>query len=354
MKIFKKILPYSIILVFILVFSIALTLLAKKQKKEFKPDGIVIHSYDCKGPYGKHAPKDYGNPLNNYHYMVKKDGTILRGKPGKKILPHIGSKFLHRSLSVMVEGNFQKGPFINSLSEKPALPQKQFISLKKLLFMLMKKNKIPLAQIERHMDHDERRNCPGSGFPYFEVLYSMSLDLIRKHGNKPLEEICREKGVKIPIENARMVIDKSKFKMDLYAGDVHLKTYSIGLSRKPKGDKVKYGDLKTPVGDFYITEKYPMRAWMEISYPDKKHLKMGLKRGLIDKKTYKKALVWVERGGIPPHGTKIGDDVGMHAGGFPYKKMRKNSTAGCVSLEDPEAFEIYYAIPLGAGVKIGE
>lgn len=354
MKIFRKILPYSIFLVLILIFFIAANLLAKKRKKELKPDGIVIHSYNCKGPYGKRAPNNYGNPLENYHYIVKKDGTILRGKPEKKIIPHIGSRFLNRSLSVMVEGNFQRGAFIDSLSRKPALPRQQFVSLKKLLFMLMKKYKIPLSQIERHMDHDECRDCPGSGFPYFEVLYSMSLDLIRKHGNKLLEEICREKGVKIPVENARLVVDKSRLKMDLYAGDILMKTYSIGLSRKPKGDKVKYGDLKTPVGDFYISEKYPMRAWMEISYPDKKHLEMGLKRGLIDKKTYRKALVWVERGGIPPHGTKIGDDVGIHAGGFPYKKMKKNSTAGCVCLEDPEAFEVYYVVPLGAGVRIEE
>ena len=348
MKIFRKIIPYSIALVIVLIFLFTLKLLAKKKEKELKPDGIVIHSYDCNGPHGKRAPKEYGDPLKNYHYLVKKNGKIVKGKPEKKIIPHIGSRYLHRSLSVMVEGNFEKGPFINSISTNPALSKKQFTSLKKLLFKLMKKYKIPLSQIERHIDHDECRNCPGSGFPYFEILYSMSIDLIKAHGNKLLEVVCREKGVKIPIENARLIIDKSKLRMDLYAGNKHLKTYSIGLSRKPKGDKVKYGDLKTPTGNFYISEKYPMRAWMEISYPDKRHLEMGLKKGLIDKKTYDESLVWVERKGIPPHGTKLGDDVGIHAGGFPYLKMRKDSTAGCISLEDPEAFEVYYAVPLGA------
>jgi len=270
------------------------------------------------------------------------------------VIPHIGGKFLKRSLSIMVQGKFKRDPFISSPGKTRGMTNKQLNSLKKLLFRLMGRYKIPLSQIERHMDHDEGQMCPGDDFPYFEILYSMSKDLMRGRKRKLLDSICREKGIPVPIKDARIVIKKSKFRMYLYSGKVLLKSYSIGMSRRPKGDKQKEGDFKTPAGKFYVCEKYPMRAWMEISYPGKRHANIALKKKRINKNTYKALKRAVAINGVPLHHTGLGQDIGIHAGGFPYGKMRKNSTAGCISMEDPEAFELYHAVLLGAKVEIYE
>ncbi len=343
---------------FIFIVTMGLLLLCSisvnAEEKKLTPDGIVLHSYDCPGPLGKPAPKNYGNPLKNYHYLVKKNGEILKGYPEDKIIPHMGGKYLSRSLSVMVEGTFVRSPFIDSLKTNTTLPDKQFNSLKKLLFTLMKKHNIPLSQIERHVDHDEGQFCPAEGFGYFDLLYSMAKDMIHNNNKKTLEEICNAKNISIPIENARLVIRKKAYTLDLYAGKVHLRRYAIALSSQPKGDKIKEGDRKTPLGKFYVCEKYPMRAWMEISYPTSLHAAIALKKGIINKITYNAIVKSQKTGNIPPHNTGMGHDVGLHAAGFPYGKMRKNCTAGCVGTEDPEAYELYYSVPLNSVVEIYE
>lgn len=327
---------------------------AKAGEKKLTPDGIVLHSYDCPGPHGENAPKNYGNPLKNYHYIVKKNGEILKGYPEDRIIPHIGGKYLSRSLSVMIEGSFVRSPFIDSLKTSTSLPEKQFNSLKKLLFTLMKKHNIPLSQIERHVDHDEGQFCPAEGFEYFDILYSMAKEIIKSKNKKTLEDICSEKNIAIPIKNARLVIRKKAYTLDLYAGKVHLRRYAIALSSKPKGDKLKEWDRKTPLGKFYVCEKYPMRAWMEISYPTNQHAAIALKKGIINKTTYNAIAASQKIGNIPPHNTGMGHDVGLHAAGFPYGKMRKDCTAGCIGTEDPEAYELYYCVPLRSLVEIYE
>jgi hypothetical protein len=140
----------------------------------------------------------------------------------------------------------------------------------------------------------------------------------------------------------------------LYSGDVLLKTYKIGLSNQPKGDKLRRGDRRTPVGTFYISEKFPMRAWMEINYPSSRHAKIGLEKNIIDKTIYERIVACEKTGNIPLHDTPMGDDVGFHAGGFPYGRMRIDYTAGCIGFEDPEAFEVFFAVPVGTKVIIKE
>lgn len=344
----------TILVIIIIGLLIFCSPAGKTAEKKLNPDGIVLHSYDCPGPCGENAPKNYGSPLKNYHYIVKKNGDILKGFPEDKIIPHIGGKYLSRSLSVMVEGTFRESPFIDSLKADTGLPQKQFNSLKKLLFSLMKKHNIPLSQIERHVDHDEGQFCPAAGFEYFNLLYSMAKDMIKGRNKKTLEEICNEKNIAIPIKNARLVIRKKLYTLDLYAGKTHLRSYGIALSSSPGGDKLKEWDRKTPLGKFYICEKYPMRAWMEISYPTNQHAATALKKKIIGKATYDAIRNSQKTGNIPPHNTGMGQDVGLHAAGFPYGKMRNNSTAGCMGTEDPEAYELYYCVPLGAVVEIYE
>lgn len=259
-----------------------------------------------------------------------------------------------RSLSVYVEGNFDETEtaFLKKTIQ-PTLPRIQEKALQNLLFSLMQKHNIPLSQIERHIDNNEEIDCPGAEFPYFNILLGMAESMIKSKGNLLLSEICKTKRISMPISDARIIIYKSKSRLELYSGNTLLKTYKAGFS-DPAGDKLRKGDCKTPVGKFYICEKYPMRAWMELSYPDEPHAKTALSKKIIDKKTYEKIREKSESGGVPQHATKMGYDVGIHAAGYPYGKMKPNSTAGCIGMEDPEAFELYNAVPIGTEVQVKE
>jgi len=349
MKIYKFSALKTIILT--VVFAIAFPALLFGTEKKLKPDGIILHSSDCTGPDGKGFGKFGHICAKNYHFIVKKNGIIQRGAPEERIIKHVGSKFNNTSLSVLVEGSFGAGQLFCA---NDRMPVKQEEALKKLLFMLMDKYDIPLSQIERHRDNDNLLSCPGYGFPYFELLYSMSKSLIKEAGNPLLEDICKKKGISLPLKSAKIYVDKSDLTLSLYEGEVLLKSYRIGLSNKPQGDKLRAGDRKTPVGTFYICEKYPTRAWMEFSYPDVAHAKVGLTKKIIDQRQYDLIVNAVNSGSVPFHGSAMGNDVGMHAGGFPYGRMRTDYTAGCVGLEDPEAFEIYNAVPIGSSITIME
>lgn len=336
----------------LIIFLLCISFKVSSQVKNQKIDGIVLHSFDCQGRWNAQRGIPEGGGRNRYHYLVKTDGTVHQGAPLDQALPHISGRFAPRSLSIMIEGSFKTGFFLDSIEDEGKISSQQREALVKLLLTLMDRYDIPLSQIERHMDHDEPVFCPGSGFPFFEILYETALKVIKSAGNKTLEEICKTHGLTLPLENAEIVVYKSQYQLELYEGDTLLKTYKIGLSRLPQGDKIKQGDLKTPEGSFFITEKYPMRAWMEISYPTEKHVKAGLEKKIITGAQYDSIMNQLKRGGIAPHHTGLGHDVGFHAGGFPYGRLRKDSTAGCIVLEDPEAFEFFKAVPLGSSVKI--
>lgn len=310
----------------------------------FSPDGIVIHT-------ARHI-KGKRFSCGEFHYAVLPSGRIIKGVDEEKEVHHMWNRSLNkRSLCVVVVIPFS---FYNSLGIKGTyhLPKAQKEALFHLLFTLMRRHNIPLSQIERHLDRDNFVNCPYDGFPYFQILYDMAKIMIRSRGNVPLEDICRQKGISLPLKKAKIVVVKSQYLLKLYEGNIFLKGYEIALSNKPYGDKIKEGDRKTPLGVFYIDEKYPMRGWMEISYPDIPHARMGLKKGIITKGDYKKIVSSIRSMGVAYHYSDLGNDIGLHAGGFPYGKMRKDYTAGCIGLEDPEAYELYYAVPLGSKVII--
>ncbi|MCE1245724.1 MAG: L,D-transpeptidase family protein [Firmicutes bacterium] len=346
---------YLLIFVFFIIQPDLCFAVSENGKTEsLKPDGIILHTSICPGPGGALLGNKAEKKSVRYHFLVLKNGSIITGKPEKEILPHIGNKFMARSLSVFVEGSFEEKPrsFVRN-PYAPKLPPAQEKALVSLLFALMKKYEIPLSQIERHIDNNEEIDCPGSEFPYFDILLGMAKKMIAAEGNPTLAAICKAKKIKLPLPKASIVITKSRKKLELYYGTTLLKTYQATFS-DPNGDKLQKGDCKTPAGKFYICEKYPMRAWMELSFPDEFHAKKALEKNIIDKTTFRKIAEKSKSGGMPQHGTNMGYDVGIHAAGFTYGKMEPNSTAGCIGLEDPEAFELYNAVPVGSEVLISE
>ncbi len=66
----------------------------------------------------------------------------------------------------------------------------------------------------------------------------------------------------LPRENAkyRIVIIKSEFTLYLYKGDSLQNSYKIAIG-KNGGDKERVGDLKTPEGEFVISQIQNSSAW---------------------------------------------------------------------------------------------
>lgn len=92
-----------------------------------------------------------------YHYYIRKDGSIWRGRPEKSIGAHArGSNAC--SVGVCCEGDYMV---------ETAMPAAQKASLVDLLKYLQEK--YPKAKIVRHKDVGNT-DCPGNNFPFREIV----------------------------------------------------------------------------------------------------------------------------------------------------------------------------------------
>lgn len=135
----------------------------------------------------------------------------------------------------------------------------------------------------------------------------------------------------------RLVVYKSKRKMEAWRGDELLKTYTISLGKDPVGHKQFEGDCKTPEGIYHIDGRNPNSAFYKnlgISYPNADDI------------------AHTEKLGKPP-----GGDIKIHGlrngRGYRGKLHRfKDWTAGCIAVTNPEMEELYEAVEDGAEVEI--
>jgi murein L,D-transpeptidase YafK len=175
---------------------------------------------------------------------------------------------------------------------------------------------------------------------------------------RSIEEICREKGIAMPLEDVHLLIEKSQRKLTLYSGDNKIKTYNIALGFNPIADKEKEGDGATPEGDFLIVQKaknpekeYFGTRWMRLNYPNAEDAKRGLEQGLITQYQYDAIVKAAEQGTIPPQNTPLGGGIGIH-GGSHSRENAPDWTAGCIGLYDDDVEEIYDYVVVGTKVRI--
>ena len=96
-----------------------------------------------------------------YHFYIRKDGTIYRGRPENAIGAHAPS-VNSKALGISLEGNFNE-EFVTK-EQKDSL-----IALSKYLV-----NKYNIKDIKRHKDVTNTE-CPGKNFPFKEIKAELKL-----------------------------------------------------------------------------------------------------------------------------------------------------------------------------------
>lgn len=143
---------------------------------------IIEQSYKWNGSLNKRASTKYiiihhraGNGdvqsihkehLNNgwfgigYHFYIRTDGTIYRGRPIEEIGSHcLGKNDI--SIGICFEGNF----------EKEAMTMAQTKSGQEILSYL--KSLYPNAEVKKHRDF-QATACPGKNFPFEEIIKELT------------------------------------------------------------------------------------------------------------------------------------------------------------------------------------
>jgi murein L,D-transpeptidase YafK len=160
----------------------------------------------------------------------------------------------------------------------------------------------------------------------------------------------QREALRLPLKNPRIVVLKSKRRLELYSDGALVRTYKVGLGLNPVPDKKRQGDRATPEGDFYIFTKNDKSAFylsLGISYPNAEDAERGLRDGLISRGRHDAIVKAIKRRAAPPQNTALGGDIYIHGNG-----AGSDWTWGCVALENGDVKELFDAVPVGTPVRI--
>ena len=147
----------------------------------------------------------------------------------------------------------------------------------------------------------------------------------------------------------RIVISKSRRRMDVFADDTLLKSYIVNLGPEPEGAKQLQGDGRTPEGDLYVcsvNRVSQFTRFLALAYPAPADGTRGARSGLIDAKQAQAiAAAWKTRKACPPQTTRLGGQVGIHGkGGWERRGggyALVDWTLGCIGLRDADILELF-------------
>jgi murein L,D-transpeptidase YafK len=160
----------------------------------------------------------------------------------------------------------------------------------------------------------------------------------------------QRKPLELPLKNPRITVRKSERRLELYADEVLVRTYKVGLGFSPVADKRQEGDGATPEGEFYIFVKNSKSAYylsLGLSYPNAEDAERGWRDKLITKAQHDAILKAIRKKLAPPQYTKLGGLIYIHGNG-----AGSDWTWGCVALENENIKELYEAVSVGTPVTI--
>ncbi len=135
----------------------------------------------------------------------------------------------------------------------------------------------------------------------------------------------------------RIIVYKSKRRLELWRGNRILKTYPIALGRHPQGQKIEQGDGRTPEGIYTIDRRKSESDYhlaLHISYPEPSDIQRAAATGVSP------------GGSIMIHGQPNYLSVEQR------KYLFKDWTAGCIALSNADIDEVWRLVDDGITVEI--
>lgn len=175
----------------------------------------------------------------------------------------------------------------------------------------------------------------------------------------PLQQAMVEKGF-TDLEDVSIIIDRKKFVLELYEGNVLIKTYRASFGRNLSDKKRTANDGATPVGEYKVCEIIPQHKYykfIKINYPNLEDASEALRKGLISQREFNKLKFEFYYGDCTSDDTALGGNVGIHGIGrlnFFFKNLPFvfNWTDGSIALSNENIDEIISVIKVGTKIVI--
>lgn len=135
----------------------------------------------------------------------------------------------------------------------------------------------------------------------------------------------------------RVIVYKSKHKMELLKDGKVIRTYQVALGGQPVGPKRQQGDHKTPEGTYVLDRRNAHSSFyksLHVSYPNAHDRAEARKLGVAPGGD-----IMVH--GLPPRWAKIG-----------AAHRAVDWTDGCIAVTDEEMDQIWQIVPDGTPIEI--
>ncbi len=127
-----------------------------------------------------------------YHFYVRKDGSVYRGRPIDKWGAHCVG-YNDKSIGVCFEGDFSK----ESMTSVQKRAGQELVAYLKELY--------PDAEVSKHSDFDSTA-CPGKNFPFEEIGKG---DYAQKDPSQSAVPTAPPEGSLIPSSNGRVLLESA-------------------------------------------------------------------------------------------------------------------------------------------------
>ena len=227
-------------------------------------------------------------------------------------------------------------------------------------FSDIKSLKIGPIRIENYLNSIVARNIIYMTFAiilfFFGVIvYGIVLNLRQVS----LAEAMESNGLS-ELKNISLVVERSNFSLNLYEGEILLKTYRASFGRILNVPKVKAQDGATPVGRYRICEVDSLHKYykfFKINYPNLEDATEAFKKGWISIKEYNEIKFQFYYENCTEYNRILGGNLGIHGlGRFNYILKNLpfvfNWTDGSIALSDEDIDELYPLIKIGTKVVI--
>lgn len=187
------------------------------------------------------------------------------------------------------------------------------------------------------------------------ILYG----LILNSGEIPIDEALREKNL-TRIENLKIVVNRSSYRVQIYSGNVFIKSYKAVFGKNMNKIKTSGDDLVTPIGEYKVCSidtLHKYHKFFQLSYPNEDDAAEALKRGYINQDEFEVIMISSKKNECPPPETRLGSDIGIHGIGefdliFRNLPFVFNWTNGSVAISNRNIDELASIIRIGTPVKI--
>ncbi len=152
------------------------------------------------------------------------------------------------------------------------------------------------------------------------------------------------------IKAPKIYVYKEKRRLYVIDSQVLVRDYPIGLGSRPKGDKEKNGDGKTPEGEFtiYLKSPYgqPARS-LVLNYPGKAQAERGFFAGILTPMEFRDIVQAYQSGMAAPSAAKLGEPISILSGG-----AHQDWTDGSIALYNSDMEELFKIASVGTPVTI--